>query len=151
VDIPEPLRSLLDSTAVAFVSTIGPRGEPQTTPLWFLHEDGEVRISLVEGRQKLRNLRRDPRISVVIVDPSRPTRYVELRGRIDELVVDPDAALEARVEAKYAPVAPTAARGRLGGRRPDSLRDGDPGGEGDEPKLVTHLLIRYRTVSTLLA
>ena len=111
MDIPDALRPLLDSTAVAFVSTIGPRGEPQTTPLWFLHEDGAVRISLVEGRQKLRNLRRDPRISVVIVDPARPTRYVELRGRIDELVPDPDAALEGRVAAKYAVVAPAATEG----------------------------------------
>jgi PPOX class probable F420-dependent enzyme len=119
VDLPEPLRYLLDSTAVAFVSTIGPRGEPQTTPLWFLHDDGRVRISLVEGRQKLRNLRRDPRISVVIVDPARPTRYVELRGRIEELVEDPGSALEARIAAKYAPVAPTAAEG-------DSADDGLP-------------------------
>lgn len=107
VDIPEPLRPLLDSTAVAFVSTIGPRGEPQTTPLWFVHEGGAVRISLVEGRQKLRNLRRDPRISVVIVDPARPTRYVELRGRVTELVADPGHELERRIAAKYTPVAPT--------------------------------------------
>jgi len=111
VDIPEPLRPLLDSTAVAFVSTIGPRGEPQTTPQWFLHEDGAVRISLVESRQKLRNLRRDPRISVVIVDPARPTRYVELRGHIAELVPDLDGVLEARIAAKYAVVAPAAAEG----------------------------------------
>ncbi|MCO1660508.1 PPOX class F420-dependent oxidoreductase [Pseudonocardia humida] len=107
MDVPQPLRYLLDSTAVAFVSTIGPRGEPQTTPLWFLHADGAVRISLVEGRQKLRNLRRDPRISLVVVDPARPTRYVELRGRVDELVPDADRALERRIAAKYAPVAPT--------------------------------------------
>lgn len=111
MDIPEPLRPLLDSTAVAFVSTIGPRGEPQTTPQWFLHEDGAVRISLVESRQKLRNLRRDPRISVVIVDPARPTRYVELRGHIAELVPDLDGVLEARIAAKYAVVAPAAAEG----------------------------------------
>jgi PPOX class probable F420-dependent enzyme len=110
MDVPEPLRYLLDSTAVAFVSTIGPHGEPQTTPIWFLHADGAVRISLVEGRQKLRNLRRDPRISLVIVDPARPTRYVELRGRVDELVPDPDRALELRiVAAKYTPVAPDGA------------------------------------------
>ena len=106
MDVPAPLRYLLDSTAVAFVSTIGPHGEPQTTPLWFLHTDGAVRISLVEGRQKLRNLRRDPRISLVVVDPARPTRYVELRGRVDDLVPDPDRALEQRIAAKYKPVAP---------------------------------------------
>ena len=107
MDVPQPLRYLLDSTAVAFVSTIGPRGEPQTTPLWFLHDEGAVRISLVEGRQKLRNLRRDPRISLVVVDPARPTRYVELRGRVDGLVPDADRALERRIAAKYAPVAPS--------------------------------------------
>jgi len=111
MDVPQPLRYLLDSTAVAFVSTIGPRGEPQTTPLWFLHDDGAVRISLVEGRQKLRNLRRDPRISLVVVDPARPTRYVELRGRVDALVPDADRALERRIAAKYAPVAPSGAAG----------------------------------------
>ena len=96
---PELLR-LLESKAVAFVSTIGPRGEPQTTPLWFLWEDGQVWFSLVDGRQKLRNLRRDPRISVVVVDPADPTWYLELRGRI-ELVADPDLTLEQKIAMKY--------------------------------------------------
>ena len=53
--------------------TIDPRGEPQTTLLWYLWEGGVVRFSLVEGRQKLRNLRRDPCLSVVVVDPADPT------------------------------------------------------------------------------
>jgi PPOX class probable F420-dependent enzyme len=100
-EIPRPLLPLLESTATAFVSTIGPRGEPQTTPLWFLWEDGRLQISLVEGRQKLRNLRRDPRISVVVVDPTEPTWYLELRGRIDALTPDPDLALERKVAEKY--------------------------------------------------
>jgi PPOX class probable F420-dependent enzyme len=99
--IPIELLSLLDSTAVAFVSTIGPRGEPQTTPLWFLWRDGNVWISLVEGRQKLRNLRRDPRISVVVVDPADPTWYVELRGHVDALRLDPGLDLEREVAEKY--------------------------------------------------
>ena len=92
---------MLESTAVAFVSTIGPRGEPQSTPLWFLWEAGTLRFSLVEGRQKLRNLRRDPRISVVVVDPSDPTWYVELRGHIDVLTPDPGLELERAVAGKY--------------------------------------------------
>jgi PPOX class probable F420-dependent enzyme len=100
VEIPRELTALLESTAVAFVSTIGPRGEPQTTPLWFLWDDGVVRFSLVEGRQKLRNLRRDPRVSVVVVDPADPTWYVEMRGRAG-LSPDPELALERRVAVKY--------------------------------------------------
>ncbi|MGD9996427.1 MAG: PPOX class F420-dependent oxidoreductase [Ilumatobacteraceae bacterium] len=100
VEIPADLLPLLESDAVAFVSTIGPRGEPQTTPLWFLWDEGAVWFSLVDGRQKLRNLRRDPRISVVVVDPADPTWYVELRGRVD-LSPDPALALERRVAVKY--------------------------------------------------
>ncbi len=99
--VPTELLPLLESTAVAFASTLGPRGEPQTTPLWFLWDDGALHLSLVDGRQKLRNLRRDPRLSVVVVDPADPTVYVELRGRVDALIEDPDLALERRIAEKY--------------------------------------------------
>ena len=98
--IPSALIPLLDSTAVAFVSTIGPKGEPQTTPIWFLRHDDAVQFSRVDGRQKLRNLRRDPRASVVIADPADPTRYLELRGTVT-LTEDPDCALERTVAIKY--------------------------------------------------
>ena len=99
--IPEEFFPLLESTALALVSTLGPDGAPQTTPIWFLFEQGHVRFSLVEGRQKLRNLRRDPRLSVVVIDPTRPTHYVELRGTVD-LTPDPELALERAVADKYA-------------------------------------------------
>lgn len=98
--VPAELAPLLESTAVAFVSTLGPNGAPQTTPMWFVFKGGAVRFSLVAGRQKLRNLERDPRVSVVIVDPAEPTRYVELRGRV-ELVADAAFALEREVAVKY--------------------------------------------------
>ena len=99
--IPEEFEPLLESRALALVSTLGPGGAPQTTPIWFLFDAGQVRFSLVAGRQKLRNLRRDPRVSVVVIDPSRPTHYVELRGTVD-LAPDPDLALERAVAVKYA-------------------------------------------------
>jgi PPOX class probable F420-dependent enzyme len=101
VEIPEVFHDLLRSRAVAFVSTIGKSGAPQITPLWFLWDEERVRISLVEGRQKLRNLRRDPRIAVAIADPARPTFYLELRGRISELVRDPGPDLERAIAEKY--------------------------------------------------
>lgn len=101
VAIPLELVSLLESTAVAFVSTIGPQGEPQTTPMWYLWDGDLVRFSLVEGRQKLRNLRRDPRISVVVVDPADPTWYLELRGRVNAFTWDGALDLERKVAEKY--------------------------------------------------
>ncbi|WP_328322647.1 PPOX class F420-dependent oxidoreductase [Kribbella sp. NBC_00382] len=101
MEIPVAFHELLDSTAVAFVSTLGKQGEPQTTPLWFLWDGGAVHISLVEGRQKLRNLRRDPRITLVVVDPARPTHYIELRGTITDLTPDPALKLERAIAEKY--------------------------------------------------
>lgn len=101
MEIPAEFHELLSSTAVAMVGTIGRHGEPQVTPLWFLWDGERVRISLVDGRQKLRNLRRNPAISVVIVDPASPTYYIELRGRIDDLVPDPEFALEQAIARKY--------------------------------------------------
>jgi PPOX class probable F420-dependent enzyme len=101
-DIPEVFHELLRSRAVAFVSTIGRSGAPQITPLWFLWDGDRVRISLVEGRQKLRNLRRDPRIAVAIADPARPTFYLELRGTVSDLVPDPGLELERAIAEKYA-------------------------------------------------
>ncbi|TWF76692.1 PPOX class probable F420-dependent enzyme [Pseudonocardia hierapolitana] len=100
-EIPEVFHDLLRSRAVAFVSTLGRSGAPQVTPLWFLWDGDRVRISLVEGRQKLRNLRRDPRIAVAIADPASPTFYLELRGVVSELVPDPGLELERAIAEKY--------------------------------------------------
>jgi PPOX class probable F420-dependent enzyme len=99
--VPEVFHDLLRSRAVAFVSTLAKSGAPQVTPLWFLWDGERVRISLVEGRQKLRNLRRDPRIAVAIADPARPTFYLELRGTVSELVPDPGLELERAIAEKY--------------------------------------------------
>jgi PPOX class probable F420-dependent enzyme len=101
MEIPPQFHDLLSSRAIAFVGTIGKRGEPHVTPIWFLWDDERVRISLVAGRQKLRNLQRDPHISLAMIDPSRPTYYLELRGRVDDLTPDPELALERAIAEKY--------------------------------------------------
>jgi PPOX class probable F420-dependent enzyme len=99
--VPFPLIPLLESTAIAFISTIGPTGAPHTTPQWFLWEQDALHFSLVDGRQKLRNLRRDPRLSVVVANPADPTWYLELRGHVDDLVPDPELTLERKIALKY--------------------------------------------------
>ena len=106
---------VLESTAIAFISTIGPTGAPQTTPQWFLWEDGALHFSLVDGRQKLRNLRRDPRLSVVVANPADPTWYVEFRGHVDDLVPDPELALERKIARR---VKRRPRRRRASGNRP---------------------------------
>ncbi len=98
--IPADKADLLASTALAHVATIGPRGEPQVNPVWF-HWDGErIRFAMTRGAQKYRNLQREPRIALSIVDPANPGRYLELRGHAT-LASDPDAAVINLLYKKY--------------------------------------------------
>ncbi len=98
--IPDTHLNLLTEGQVVILTTLGPDGEPQTTALWFLYEEGKVRMSINEARQKLRNLRRDPRASAFFIDLSNPYRTLELRGNV-EIEADPDYAFADRVGAKY--------------------------------------------------
>jgi PPOX class probable F420-dependent enzyme len=96
--IPESHLDLLASTALANVATIGPDGAPQVNPVWFDWDGTTLRFGQITTRQKVRNLRRDPRIA--IVDPANPTRYLEIRG-VARLVPDPEAELTHRLAKKY--------------------------------------------------
>lgn len=83
---------LLTSTALAHVATVGPRGEPQVNPVWFGWDGTHLRFSQTTTRQKYKNLGRDPRIALSIVDPGNPYRYLEIRGKV--VAVEPDPELE---------------------------------------------------------
>jgi PPOX class probable F420-dependent enzyme len=98
-DIPDSHRDLLDAK-FATMATIAPDGRPQLTEVWFLAEDRKVKVSLSTTRQKVRNLRRNPAVSVLLLDLENPLRYVELRG---DAIVEPDDdfAFADRVSAKY--------------------------------------------------
>ncbi|MFN8163251.1 MAG: TIGR03618 family F420-dependent PPOX class oxidoreductase [Solirubrobacterales bacterium] len=71
------LAELLDSERVAVVSSLGPRGWPHSMPLWFVAREGEVWIWTYAKSQKVRNLERDPR-ATVLVEAGRD--YTQLRG-----------------------------------------------------------------------
>lgn len=97
--IPDSHRDLLDAE-FATLGTVDGRGRPQLTELWFLAEDGTVRLSLNTSRQKTKNLQRNPAFSLLILDVANPHRYVELRGdaRVEP---DPDYAFADKIAAKY--------------------------------------------------
>lgn len=99
--IPASHADLLGSTALAHVATVGPTGEPQVNPVWF-DWDGEcLRFSQTTARQKLRNVSRDPRIALSIVDPENPYRYLEVRGLVERVEPDPDFAFIDAMAKKY--------------------------------------------------
>lgn len=98
--IPKSHRDLLQ-TDVATLSTNGPDGFPQTTAVWFLVEDdGSIKLSLNQTRQKVKNLRRDPNVSFFILDRANPMRTLEVRA-VAELTPDPNYAFADRLVKKY--------------------------------------------------
>jgi PPOX class probable F420-dependent enzyme len=98
--VPAGHLDLLASTALANVATIGPDGAPQVNPVWFDWDGTNLLFGQITTRQKVRNLRRDPRLAVAIVDPANPTRYLEIRG-VARLVPDPELEFTHRLAKKY--------------------------------------------------
>ena len=99
--IPESHADLLDQKVLAHVATIGPDGEPHNNPVWFDTQDGNIRFSQTTTRQKMRNLKRNPRIALSIVDENNPYRYLEIRGTVERVDPDPDKAFINSMAKKY--------------------------------------------------
>ena len=98
-DFPESHRDLLEGQ-FASLATIGPGGFPQVTEIWFLHDEGELKLSLNTARLKTRNLQRDPRCSLFLLDLQVPYRYLEVRGTA-KVEPDPDYTFARKLGAKY--------------------------------------------------
>ncbi|HEY6738968.1 MAG TPA: PPOX class F420-dependent oxidoreductase [Actinopolymorphaceae bacterium] len=99
--IPEEREDLLHKTTVGHVATVGPRGEPQSNPVWIDWDGEHLMFSQTPGRQKVHNLKRDPRIAISIHDPDEPLRYLEIRGRVDSIEDDRDYAFINKMAKKY--------------------------------------------------
>jgi PPOX class probable F420-dependent enzyme len=68
---------LLESERVVVVSSIGPRGWPHSMPMWYVLRDGEIWVWTYAKSQKVRNLERDPRATLLV---ETGFEYTELRG-----------------------------------------------------------------------
>ena len=99
--IPDKYRDLFSKKAFASLATLMPNGQPQVTPVWVDLEGDRLIINSAKGRQKDRNLRRDPRVSLAIVDPDNPYRYLEIRGRVSEITEQGGAPHLDRMAKKY--------------------------------------------------
>lgn len=96
---PDTHRDLLDAQ-FATLATIGKDGGPQLTEVWFLFEDGEVKVSLNDSRLKTKNLMARPKCSLFILDLANPFRFLDVRGTA-RIEPDDDYAFAKRVGAKY--------------------------------------------------
>jgi len=86
--IPESHRDLVECPPVAALSTVMPDGYPQTSVVWCDFDGTCVKVNTMRGFQKERNMRRNPRVTVLCFDPREPLRYLEIRGTVVEMTED---------------------------------------------------------------
>lgn len=83
--IPASHADLVDGPYCVALTTLMPGGQPQTTPVWCNREGDCVLINTMRGFRKERNMRRDPRVTLLIYDLRNPLRNVEIRGVVEEM------------------------------------------------------------------
>ena len=99
--IPSQYLDLLQKTAFAHLTTLMPDGSPQVSPVWCDFDGTHVIINSAKGRQKDRNMRRDPRVALALSDPENPYRYLQVRGKVIEVTeTGADAVIE-KLSQKY--------------------------------------------------
>jgi PPOX class probable F420-dependent enzyme len=107
MSLAEPrIQQFLATTSVVVLATVQPDGAPLAMPMWFLHDTATLAMVSVAGTQKIRNLRRDPRVCVVAEDAAGAgsVRGVSVHGRAEFLADGPERrALVERFVEKYQP------------------------------------------------
>jgi PPOX class probable F420-dependent enzyme len=83
--IPASHLDLVDCPPVAALTTVMPNGDPQTSVVWCDFDGMRVRVNTMRGFQKERNMRRNPRVTLLCYDPRQPLRYLEIRGSVVEM------------------------------------------------------------------
>ena len=99
--IPDKYRDLFNKRAFASLGTLMPDRHPQVTPVWVDLDGDYVIFNSAKGRQKDRNVRRDPRVALAIIDPDNPYRYLEIRGRVVEITEEGADANIDKLAKKY--------------------------------------------------
>jgi PPOX class probable F420-dependent enzyme len=88
VPLPDRLLQMLQGASPCFLATLQPDGSPQLTETWVDTDGTNVVINTVEGFRKVRNIERDPRVSLVVTDADDPSTYFEVRGRVQDVTRD---------------------------------------------------------------
>ncbi len=83
--IPVSHADLAECPPVAVLTTLMPDGSPQTSVVWCDRDGGELRVNTMRGFRKERNMRSDPRVTLLCYDPRDDLRYLEVRGLVVEM------------------------------------------------------------------
>jgi len=101
-EIPMSHRDLVECPPVAALTTVMRDGYPQTSVVWCDFDGELVRVNTMRGFLKERNMRREPRVTLLCFDPLRPLRYLEVRGVVVEMTEEGAARHLDEIASKYA-------------------------------------------------
>ncbi|HTN71300.1 MAG TPA: PPOX class F420-dependent oxidoreductase [Methylomirabilota bacterium] len=83
--IPDQYQDLFSKVAFANLATLMPDGGPQVTPVWFDFDGTHILVNSAKGRVKDKNMRRNKRVALSIVDPNNAYRHLDVRGEVTEI------------------------------------------------------------------
>ena len=99
--VPERYLDRLHSNALGHLATVGQGGRPRVNPVWFIANPEYVYLSIKPDTGKYRNLRANPSVAMSISDPTRPSRYLEIRGAVVEFQLFDTLAWVNQLARKY--------------------------------------------------
>lgn len=101
VKLSDAQRKLLDDKNFAHVATLDERGAPQITPVWIEYDGTHVLFNTEEKRAKLKHMKRDPRVSLSVLNAQNPYQYIEIRGKVVETTTQGANEMIDRLAKKY--------------------------------------------------
>jgi PPOX class probable F420-dependent enzyme len=99
--IPTHLTRLLEEPNYGGLGTVRPDNTVQVNPMWFEYDGSKLRFTHTNRRAKFRNLERNPAMSLLVIDPDNPFSYLEVRGRLVEVVPDPEGQFYVALGQRY--------------------------------------------------
>lgn len=99
--VPADYRRLLELPLYGHLATIRPDDTAQVTPMWFEFDGEHLLFTHTTKRQKFRNLKHNPSMALSVIDPDDAFRYLEVAGRLVDVVPDPEGAFYVRLQNRY--------------------------------------------------
>ena len=103
VPIPASHLDLLQTPVHGVLTTLLPDGTPQSSLVWVDSDGANVLLNTTLERQKGRNLRRDPRATLLVIDPRNDSRWIEVRGRVASITTAGAEAHADKLTHRYNP------------------------------------------------
>jgi PPOX class probable F420-dependent enzyme len=119
VEIPESHRDLIEGPIYSVFTTVTSSGSPMNTVMWCSYDGEHVLVNTRGYSQKIKNIKANPKVALIAVDPENPYRWIDVRGTVEEVVPDEDfnninahAKLYRGVDEYYGGVSPIELKGK---------------------------------------